>query len=275
MTLYELHKKYFTRLDYLDLELIIAHELKKSREFVLAHPDLTINKKQDAGIRKMLRRRIQGEPLAYILGSKEFFGLNFKVNRHTLIPRPETELLVEKILRLQPKNKSIIDVGTGSGNIIISLAKNILEKNKFYAIDISAKALAIAKQNAKLHKLEKKIEFLNGNLLDPLLKKSNLRDAVIVANLPYLSKKIYNATNKTVQDFESMSALYSAKNGLDHYSRLLKQVSDYNLKAPLFFEISPEQKPKIAALIKSFFPIARTEFYRDLAKKWRFCGIFT
>jgi len=288
-TINDILTEYCKKLDYLDLELIIAHVVKKPREFVIAHPEHKIPKFKIENLKLKISRRQRGEPLAYILDHKEFFGLDFKVNRHTLIPRPETELLIELVTRnLQPitrnEKTAIIDIGTGSGNIIISVIKN-LEKLRFQvsgfrfqATDISQEALKIAKYNAKIHGVDKKIKFLRGNLLEPILEYI-IPDTkyIILANLPYLSKEIYNATAPNVKKYEPRSALYSSKAGLDHYEKLLKQLEEltknYKLKTTNYLEISPEQKPKITKLIKSYFPKAKIDFYKDLANKWRVCKI--
>ncbi|MCX6762115.1 MAG: peptide chain release factor N(5)-glutamine methyltransferase [Candidatus Moranbacteria bacterium] len=292
--------KYRPKIDSLDLELIIAHELKKSREFVLTYPEKTVNGKQEAEIRKLLNKRLRNEPLAHILGHKEFYGLDFKVTRDTLIPRPETEMLVELALRKKQETRNlptgqagkkqvmyIVDVGTGSGNIIISIAKAIESKNllhascyMLYGTDISEKALKIAKYNAKKNNVDKKIKFLHGNLLEPLLKntKYQIPDTkyIILANLPYLSKKIYSATAPNVKNFEPKSALYSPKAGLEHYKKLLKQIKILNTKYQIpntILELSPEQKNPITILVKKILPSAKIEFKKDLAGKWRVCVI--
>ena len=271
----DIQKEYAGKIDRLDLDLIVAHVLKKSREFVLTHPEHALTTSQKLKTKNLLARRIKHEPLAYILGHKEFYGLDFKVTPDTLIPRPETELLVEEVLReLETKNqklKTILDIGTGSGNIIISLAKNIHDKNNFAAIDISKNALLVAKQNAKKNKISEKIKFIHGNLLDGI---KNIEDSIIIANLPYLSKEIYAATLPNVKKYEPRSALYSHKEGLDHYYRLLKQISQLNpTNCIIFMEISPEQKAKFPKIIKAHLPQAKIEFLKDLARKWRLCKI--
>jgi release factor glutamine methyltransferase len=205
LTIGEIQKEYFEKIDRLDLDLIVGDVMKKPREFVMTHPEFKLSKVQGLKIKSLIARRMKHEPIAYILGHKEFFGLDFKVTPDTLIPRPETELLVEEVLKLAPKNRKIMDIGTGSGNIIISLAKNLPEKNNFVAIDISKKALTIARHNAKLHKVDKKIKFLHGNLLDPIIKNRSMFHApcsmIILANLPYLSKEIYSATLPDVKKY--------------------------------------------------------------------------
>ncbi len=283
MKISEIKKDFFGKLDLFDLDLLISRAIKKPREFVLAHPECEIPEFKIKNLKLKISRRRRGEPLAYILGRREFFGLDFKVNKNTLIPRPETELFVEEVLKLNPKNKTIVDIGTGSGNIIASLAKNIREKNNFYGIDISEKALRVAKENAKNYKLEKKIKFMRGNLLDPIIQNSKLKiknsEIIILANLPYLSKEIYNAAPKDVKNYEPKSALYSPGKGLAHYENLLKQIRKLqtaNQKSKIiFFEISPEQKKIIQPLIKKYLPNAKIEFQKDLAGKWRACKIIS
>lgn len=271
-TLADIRKKYYQKINYLDLDLIIAHVIEKSREFILTHPEYEPTGAQIAKIRTFIQRRGKHEPLAYILGHKEFYGLNFKVTSNTLIPRPETELLVEEVLKMEPKNKNIFDIGTGSGNIIISLAKSITTKNNFIGIELSKEALKVAKQNAKTNQLAEKIKFIHGSLLD---KIKDINESIIIANLPYLSKEIYAATLPNVKKYEPKSALFSPQEGLQHYEELFKQVAKLNPKGcTIFLEISPEQKNKLPKIIKTYLPQSKIEFQKDLAGKWRLCKIF-
>jgi release factor glutamine methyltransferase len=290
-TIYDLTKKYYSAIAPFDLELIFSFVMDKSREFILTHPETTLNEKQHALIRKFVQRRINHEPIAYILGNKEFHGLNFKVNKSVLIPRPETELLLEIALTEMdnlPSNSSsqitFVDVGTGSGNIIIALAHELKKRGrkraKFFGLDVSKSALLIASQNAHKYKLAKDIKFLSGSLLEPLLKKGNglLMDKwIVLANLPYLSCKIYSSAPKDVRSYEPKSALLSKNAGLGHYQRLLKQLTSPQFKHPLpssiLLEISPEQKNKLTSIIKREFPRAKILFLKDLARRWRLCKI--
>ena len=285
MTIQEIKKEYQNQIDPLDLDLIIAHVLGKSREFVLTHPSSSFSHGRKKMMKGFLKRRIEHEPLAYILGHKEFMGLDFKVNSSTLIPRPETELLVEKVLEevltmKQFNNLTILDIGTGSGNIIITLASRILNTN-FIATDISKKTLGIAKENAKKYKVNKKIKFFQGNLLEPMIENSLFTDhcsLIIVANLPYLSEEIYASTAPEVNEFEPQSALLSEKNGLAHYEKLLKQIKELKEELVidycyLFIEFSPEQKPLLENLIKKILPKAQKKFSKDLSGSWRIARI--
>jgi release factor glutamine methyltransferase len=297
----EITNKYGGKIDYLDLEILIAHSLGKTREFVLIHPDHQITKAQNTKINKYIQRRIASEPVAHILGQKEFFGINFVVNKHTLIPRPETEMMVEEVLSLvtnfapslssgnqSSKKTTIIDIGTGSGCIITSITNELENKNatrankfKYYATDISNDALKIAKKNAKIHNLNKKIKFLQGSLLSPLVGNWKLEignsAAIVIANLPYLSKEIYSSAPVDVKKYEPKSALYSPEEGLQHYRKLLTQInkisSTNHSSIITFLEISPEQKNLLAKLVKSIMPKAKTSFQKDLAGKWRVCKI--
>ena len=297
MTIKEIIKKYSNKLDRLDIELILAHSLDKTREFVLIHDEKQVTSNQSLVISKLIKRRIKGEPIAYLIGHKEFYGLDFIVSKHTLVPRPETEMLVDCVahsLQLTDnQNVSIIDIGTGSGCIITSIAKTLqqtvnhkLTTRNFYATDISKEALKLAKKNAKLHGIEKKIKFLHGNLLSPFFpeftklqaKKLMPKKLIIVANLPYLSKKIYQSAPIDVKKYEPKSALYSPEQGLQYYRKLLAQIKNRLKKfsalgITCFFEISPEQKNPLTKIIKDIFPNAKIEFEKDLAKKWRVCRI--
>lgn len=284
MTIGSLLKKYQGKIDFLDLELIIAHIIKKNREFVLSHPEYKLVKNEKLKVKSYLSRRMKHEPLAYILGEKEFFGLKFKVNKNTLIPRPETELIVERVIdNLQSLNKNkkitIVDIGTGSGNIIISIASQ-LKNFELFGIDTSRKALIVARHNAKFHKLENKIKFLHGNLLEPLAKKCSMFHVpcsmIIVANLPYLSPKIYASCSQDIKKYEPKTALISQKEGLAHYENLLRQIFKYRVSSigyQVFLEISPEQKNKISKLIKQYFPKSKIIFHKDLAGRWRICEL--
>ncbi|HHX58735.1 MAG TPA: peptide chain release factor N(5)-glutamine methyltransferase [Candidatus Moranbacteria bacterium] len=269
---------------FLDVEILLAHLLKKPREYLLTHPKVSLNKKQVATYQKLIHRRKKGEPVAYLIGYKYFYGLKFKVDFNTLIPRPETELMVEKALwkitnlRGENPNLSVIDLGTGSGAIIISLANQLKNKStiNFTATDISKNALKVARENAKNNKISSQISFLQSDLLShkkisALFKQKS--PVVILANLPYLSKEVYSSAPITVKNFEPLTALFSGQDGLSHYRKLLKQIKNFTLGSnqliTLFCEISPEQKTLIKKEIENYFSTAKIKFHKDLAKRWR------
>ena len=268
----EIKEKYNKKINLLDIELIISRVIKKSREFVLAHPEHKPTPFQISKIKKQISRRINNEPLAYIFGEKEFYGLNFKVNKNTLVPRPETELIIDEALDIaknNPQPTTFIDIGTGSGCIIITLAKNL--NKKFFAIDISRLALRVARQNAKLNKVNNKIKFIHGNLLAPILDKlkKNYKPSrlVITANLPYLTpNQIKNSPS--IQQ-EPNLALEAGKDGLLYYRQLLKQIKSLDLSCHVLCEIDPSQKNTITNLIKNIFPNSNIKTKKDLRGLYR------
>lgn len=179
----ELLKKNNTPNPHFEAEILLSHVFKKPREFILTHPEFELKQSQVTRYALCVARRMKGEPIAYITGHKEFYGLDFFVNKNVLIPRPETEMMVEEIMKLGTWNMehtTFIDVGTGSGCIIITLNKLLscgypqLRNARFFGIDISKSALAIARKNAKFHGVERCINFLYGDLLEPILKNPNL-----------------------------------------------------------------------------------------------------
>lgn len=271
----------------LDREILLSLALKKSKEYILAHPEKKLAKGQIAKLKKYIKRRSAGEPIAYITGQKEFFGLDFGVNKNVLIPRPETELLVElainKIQNTRYRMRdTIIDVGTGSGNIIVSIAKNlprkIQNKTNFFAADVSRSALRVARQNAQKHKVDKKIKFIQSDLLEYFPKnKIKTKNILIVANLPYVSPALFKK-NESNLCFEPKNALISPQRGLRHYKRLLKEIGNICEKRFVFrvsccAEISPEQKPQIGRIARKILPKAKIQFFKDLAGKWRIAMI--
>jgi len=260
----------------LDIELLLTKTFNKPKEFLFAYPEKNLTALQFSKFKKLFNRRSKGEPIAYILGHKEFFKLDFKVNKNVLIPRPETEILVEEIIkyhksaiRNQQSTIEIIEIGVGSGAIIIALAKNI-KKTGFIATDISAKALNIAKQNAKIHKT--KIKFLKGNLLQPLIKIHNsyliIQNSIIVANLPYLDKKEENllpSTNTLGLKFEPKIAYEGGPDGLKYFRLLFAQIQKYNLKPKgIFLEIGHKQAGKIKKLAGQILPKYKFKVTKDL-----------
>jgi release factor glutamine methyltransferase len=286
----KLFNNYGKSVNCFDLELIIAHILHTSREFILTHPEFSLQPIHIKKIDTLVRKRQKGIPLAYLIGKKEFFGLDFKVDKNVLIPRPETEMLVEEAIKSIKEEKdkgqkiSIIDVGTGSGNIIISTAYNIEHRPSsnnisYFATDISSPALKIAKLNSRKYKLDKKIKFFKGNLLEPIMKNKKcfmFHDAcsmIIIANLPYVSQVNYKKYHSGIK-FEPRIALLSKNCGLFHYEKLFQEIKKMfvlcsMLHVSCILEFSPEQKNKLNLLIKKYFSDAKIILKKDLAGKWR------
>ncbi len=267
-----------SKIDNREIEIITAHVTAKPREFLVAHPEYKLSKVAKWKITRLIKKRESGVPLAYLLGEKEFFGLDFKVNKHTLIPRPDTELMVETILHhlttSPPDHTTLIDVGTGTGCIPIAILDRIRKSGlsvirNSYAIDISNKALRIAKKNAKTHNVN--IKFLHGNLLSPFLKNQKLiaysQKLIITANLPYLTEEQF--ANEASIRHEPKSALVAENKGLALYEELLKQIqsllSTSDFKLSTYLEIDPDQAEPIIPLIKKYLPKADIQIKKDLS----------
>jgi release factor glutamine methyltransferase len=272
--------------DLLDIELIIAYVLKKDRIFVMTHPEYTLNKNSFIQINSFCKKRASGYPLAYIIETKEFYGRNFIVNKNTLIPRPETELMIDKIISFitthQLHNICIVDIGTGSGIIAITLAKEFAKLNitpSIYAIDISTDALSIAKQNATTYDVTDKITFYKSDLLKNIslqtsLQNKNCSNIIFAANLPYVdsSTKIDLVKNKESQSliYEPKLALWSDDFGLSHYKKLIIQTIPFKKNIISFYEIDPKQSMYLTQYIqKAISSNIKITYHKDLANKKR------
>jgi release factor glutamine methyltransferase len=204
----------------LEAEILLAHVLDQDRVYLYANYDKPLNEDERASYRKLIKRRLNGEPSAYLIGKKEFMSLEFDINSDVLIPRPDTEVLVETVLEIakQESIKTICDVGTGSGAIAVSLAV-YLPSTYIYATEVSPAAIAVAKRNAQKHKVE--IDFREGDLLEPLGAEASLD--IIAANLPYLTAAMIEDADISVSKYEPRLALEASGDGLDIYRRLVPQ----------------------------------------------------
>jgi release factor glutamine methyltransferase len=247
-----------------EAELLLAHALGLSRTGVLARLADPLDAEHAAKFAAMVARRAQGEPIAYILGHKEFYGLDFVVDRRVLIPRPETELLVELALRAL-KNVAhptplVVDVGTGSGAIVLAMAANA-PSARFIATDISPEAIAVAQLNAKRLNLQDRVELLVGDLLDAVSEPVD----ILVANLPYIPLPRYEQMPREIRHFEPRVALVGGLEGLNVIRRLLSHVQAHLTRAgAIFFEISEEQGKEAHALAQNLLPRATVNLRRDL-----------
>ncbi|MFA4871612.1 MAG: peptide chain release factor N(5)-glutamine methyltransferase [Patescibacteria group bacterium] len=250
----------------LDAEVLLAFILKKDKEFLYTNPTTRPRKNQLKNFYKLIARRAKNEPVAYLTSQKEFYGLDFYVNKNVLIPRPATELLVEEALnyikKIKAKNLTICDVGAGSGAIIIALAKNIkksLPKQnfKFMGADISRGALNVAQKNAKAHKI--KINFLKSNLLKNLTDK---KIDILTANLPYLKNREIRGALK----YEPKRALSGGQRGAEIFKKLFRQIPD--LKFPpkiIFLEIDDKQAKTLTELAKNLLPQYQRKIKKDFS----------
>jgi release factor glutamine methyltransferase len=252
----------------LDAEVLLSHVLNKPKEYLLINPYKKVDAKLEKKYLTLINRRLLGWPVAYIIKEKEFYKRKFYVDKHVLIPRPETEGLIDLVLKeiRQLKSKKpihIVDIGTGSGVIIITIARSVATKQsvKYFASDISPKAVAVAKKNAKLH--EVKIKFADGNLLEPW---GTQKFDIIVANLPYLAKLVDPSTKH-----EPIGALVAAKKGLKLYEELFKQVHAlYPKPYFLFLEIGRDQGRPIKKLARKLLPAYECKTYKDLFGRTRY-----
>jgi release factor glutamine methyltransferase len=235
----------------LDAELLLGHVLGLTRAQIHAHPDRRLDAAELDSYRELIERRRQHEPVAYILGYKEFYGLDFYVDRRVLIPRPETELLVEKGLeigRAASYPLTIADVGTGCGAIAISLAVH-LPQAIIYALDASPEALEVAALNRRRHSVERRVHLLQGDLLSPLPDPVDL----IVANLPYVSWAEWEQLPRTITAYEPRSALDGGPDGLDAIRRLLAQARQLKPQTTILLEIGATQGAAVTDLARHSF----------------------
>ena len=247
----------------LEAEVLLAHVLKQERVYLYANFDSPVNSLERKHFRDLIKRRVQGEPSAYITGYKEFMSLKFHVNPTVLIPRPDTELMVEKILEIfDGQAINLCDVGTGSGAIAISLA-HYLPEARVAATDISEQALSTARINAAAIGAE--VDFRQGDLMTPLAKSPPFD--LVTANLPYIPQNEYLLLAHEVKGFEPMDALLAPGDGLDIYRRLLPQTLE-KIKPGgyLFIEIAYNQGEKAMQMANGFSDV---EIIKDLGGRDR------
>jgi len=241
----------------LEGELLLRHTLKIDRIQLYIDLEKELTPKQEQTFRRLLERRLNGEPAAYITGRREFYGLDFNVSPAVLIPRPESELLVETALSIAKSRPlfTIADIGTGSGAIAISLAL-ALAQSKIYATDISAAALEIARLNCLKHGVSDRVYLLEGNLLEPLPEPVDL----IVANMPYVRKSELNP------QCEPPLALDGGADGTESIEQLCRQAGG-KLKSggSLLLEIGQGQREAVTAILHNIFPGGEVEVAPDLA----------
>lgn len=254
------------------------------------YPEHKVTIKQLSNITRLAKRRLAGEPIAYILGYKDFFGLRFQVNKNVLVPRPETEWLVERVTTIIPSDRKaqpikILDLGTGSGAIVVSVAKTLQADGKsasskqqadttgqrfaFHASDVSGTALAVAKLNARKHKV--KINFHKSDLFKEIKGQFD----VIIANLPYVPLKNYESRIKNLE-WEPKIALIDPVKDFDLYERFFRQVSQSGILRPtstILLEMDPKTKPHIQKFAKKYLLGWKVKFFKDYNNLWRFAEI--
>lgn len=260
----------------LDTRILLRHALGYS-DLDLARGITSLSEEQVVRFRGLISRREQGEPIAYLIGKKEFMGLEFAVDQRVLVPRPETELLVEKALALfgsiygsAPPPTTVVseepypliaDIGTGSGAIAVSLARH-LPRATVHATDISADALAVAQENSVTHGVAAQVTLLQGHFLQALTRPVH----VIVCNPPYIPQDELPGLERDVRDYEPTVALSGGTDGLDAYRNIIPDLSTYLLPGGYaLFEIGFDQAAALRALAAHHLPGARVGVYQDLA----------
>jgi len=251
----------------LTAEILLAHVLGVARIDLYLRFDQPLTRQELAGFREVIKRRVNREPVAYITGNREFWGIDFNVSRDVLIPRPETEFLVEESLKLIPSDTSsgcftIIDVGTGSGAVAVALAVN-RPGHVYFASDISRTSISIAAANACRHHVEKDIHFFVAELFSPL----NIRDRnfdLIVSNPPYIPSNQIAGLAPEVGRYEPLQALDGGLDGLDIIKKIVKNAPHYLKKnGSLMIEIGFDQKNRMTQIVESDNRYTDLQFIRD------------
>lgn len=266
----------------LDSAVLMAHALGVSKTWVYAHPQRKLTQDEIAAFQALVVRRMQQEPVAYLVGHKDFYGLDITVDKRVLIPRPETELLVERALAWvrvligEGEKPRVADVGTGSGAIAIALAVNAPEA-VIYATDISQGALEVAAQNVWRYGLGEQVVLLPGDLVSAIPEPVD----VLVANLPYVASRTLKTLAPQVRDFEPRLALDGGPDGLrkvaDFFTLLATPEGSARLRAGarLYLEIGYDQGESGRALARAAFPSAHVEVQADYAGRDRLLVVIT
>jgi release factor glutamine methyltransferase len=272
----------------LDSEVIMGHVLGCTRAQIYAHPERLLTADERQRYERLVIRRCQDEPVAYLVGEKAFYGLDLLVDQRVLIPRPETELLVDMVLdvalqydaprgaehngrRLAPDGFLVADIGTGSGAVAVAVAANS-ESALVFAVDISLDALNVARANAQRHGQEERIQFLHGDLLTPLPQPVD----VIAANLPYVAANEWSRLALDIVNYEPAQALLGGADGLDFIRRLLQQAPGHlRPGGVLLLEVGASQGGAVAAMARDSFPDAMIEVLTDYAFRERIVRIQT
>jgi len=258
----------------LSAEILLSHQLNISRVKLYLNYDQPLNDEEISGYRSLVRRRVNREPIQYITGSQEFWSLAFDVGPQALIPRPESELLVEQVVCLCRENlieradPSILDLGTGSGALAIALARE-LQTATFCASDISEEALDLARLNAKKLGAEERIDFRLGDLWEPFEEQASAFD-VILSNPPYVASEIFDSLPPEVRDHEPRMALDGREGGMYYIEKIISQGQNYlNSGGWLLLEMDPEQTGQAIELFEKTPNYEEKRRIKDYAHDYR------
>ncbi len=244
----------------IESELLLRYALRMTPAGLYLNFERELNPEEQQIYGDLVRRRLAGEPTAYITGHREFYGLDFYVDRRVLIPRPETETLVAAAVKAAgDRVLCFADIGTGSGAVAVSLAVNLL-RSRIFAVDISADALAVAAVNCRKHHVERQITLLQGNLLEPVASKID----IVTANLPYVCQTDLVTVN--TRGYEPELALDGGTDGLDIIRQLIpRAVEKLNPGGTLLLEIGQGQADDVIALFQKTSPRGEINIFPDLA----------
>ncbi len=250
----------------LDAEILLACAMGIKRQEILTNPSSLLNPDEVKAFQQLLSQRADREPVAYILGLKEFWSMEFQVDRRVLVPRPETEILVKAVLDHAKKGKvAALDLGTGSGIIPIVLAKE-LECVEFVAVDYSQEALHLAKENAKAHGVDGEIEFLEGDLFEPLVDGMKPRFDFIISNPPYIPTRDIQVLEPDVRQYEPMAALDGGEDGLVIIRQIITGSPAYlKPEGSLCLEIGIGQSNVVEELIRKTGKFGKIQIIKDYA----------
>ena len=249
----------FLKIDYDTSLIALTYILNKSKSYILMNQNYELNSEQSQRLNDIINKRKTSYPLQYAIGEWEFYNLRLKVDKRALIPRFETEIIVDYLIKSSIKKESILDIGTGTGAIALSLAKNI-EGSFVIGSDIEQKALSLARENKELTGI-KNVDFIKSDLFKNIEGKFDL----IISNPPYINKKDYESLDKELY-FEPKSALYGGEDGLDFYKDIIKNSSNYlNDSGHLVFEIGYDQKEVLNKLLndQGFVNIENIKDFND------------
>lgn len=268
---------------FLDTELLLSFLLKKNRAYLSANPDFQVSEKIAENYYASIARRARKEPIVYIIGEKEFYGFTFFVDKNVLIPRPETELLVEESIKLINKGniKKIVDIGTGSGCVILSIAKKICDDNpefakeiSWYTTEISEKAVSVAKKNYKriFPNHEVRINIIKGSLFGSIRETFDL----ILSNPPYIGEAEFTKLDENVKKYEPSIALLGGPEGYEFTIKLLKEAKQKISKnGHIILEINSRHAEKIKITIEKLYKKCKLEIKKDYSESDRIVIINT
>jgi len=259
----------------LSAEILLAHQLNLNRVKLYLDFEKPLGEEEVAGFRNLVRRRLRREPLQYITGHQEFWSLDFRVGPQVLIPRPETEVLVEQVIRLfkeervpEKDHPKILDFGTGCGALAVSLAREIRSAS-VWASDISEDALEVARLNAEAHDVADRIVFKRGDLWQPFRGK-DIRFDVIVSNPPYVDSGLFHTLPCEVRDYEPRAALDGQEGGMFYIEKIILGSGDYlNPGGWVLIEMDPGQTPRALQLIEKSGLYAEWERVKDYSHCYR------